>query len=388
MKELTPNTAHFEEWSKEEKEQYFWKASREFSNLHARRDSVVRLAQEKLISEDLDKGVPVLIRGNWRVGKTSMAQSLISHFYAGNAVFIDTGMYAGEEKKPLEDFKAIFGSGNVAEFVINQEYSGKDEISKFQKVKDLRNQLRNNGQNPFEYLNEYMVQKGKTCFVAIDEAIAYADRKPELLEYLASLKDLPNVKLAIVLHRIQEYEEMFKEIFKEFKTHWIKSLPRSETATLVQHGLSGTEIKFTNDAIDEMQQFTGGRPLETNILCDMLLSPRYSEIGCEIQEAMPVKEYKLVYNADDIRKITGQGPRMLLYLFERITRHYERIYKVSMSDEERELADRIAIGDDLPENFEEIIQGLIDTDIVVKDERTGEYRINGRLLEETILNME
>ena len=57
----------------------FERVANEYGLVHPIRDSIVRLEQEDQIAETLRSGEPVLIRGVWRMGKTSMALSLGKH---------------------------------------------------------------------------------------------------------------------------------------------------------------------------------------------------------------------------------------------------------------------------------------------------------------------
>ena len=69
------------------------------------------------------------------------------------------------------------------------------------------------------------------------------------MKYLADLKSLSNVQLAIVLHRFASFENSFKEIFDGYETCFVRPLTLEEVGTLVRKPLEGTQITFTDDVM-------------------------------------------------------------------------------------------------------------------------------------------
>ena len=78
-------------------------------------DSIVRLEQEEKIYKNLEDNQPVLIRGNWRSGKTSMLKSLKNHkFGKENSIFIDASTIFSNS---IDEFKSNFGKYQIIEFL-------------------------------------------------------------------------------------------------------------------------------------------------------------------------------------------------------------------------------------------------------------------------------
>lgn len=356
-------------------EGYFSKASQEFRNLHARPDSIVRLDQEQAIFEDLEAGMPVLIRGNWRIGKTSMALSLAKKRYQGNALFIDAQGYSGSDET-IGDFRRDFGAHDIEQFITDREFEGKDIDFNTQRARavELKEDMKTQSVTPFEYLDKFLEQRKEKAYVAIDEVIMYAS-EPDKLRYLENLKDFKNMKLAIVLHRIHKYEQLFGKVFEGFKTHFMRELSEQEIATLVRHPLKDTQITFTDGAIGELASFSGGRPMEINNLCGTLMNPDSDD-----------KKLKLVHRASDIQEVASKPLWELKYTFGVAIHTYGRVYSHSMSDSERAIVDELVVKGQLPISSVETekIQPLIDTTFVRKDEKAGIYSLNGNLFKRVI----
>lgn len=311
---------------------YFNKVTEKYEQRREIPDSIVRLDQEGKIAEDLRDGNPILIRGNWRIGKTSIAESLKTHqFGATNSLLIDARIYIPHGES-LEVFKKKFAISKISEF-ISQLESG-DRLDE-QKIEE---QIKKSKKTPFEFINDYFSQKGEKVFLSIDEIVWFA-QEPEKLKYLADLKNLSRVQVAPVLHRIALREVLFKETFS-------------------------------------------GRPLEVNNICYALMSAKSI-----------FSEYKFTYRAKDIEKLAGIKIRHLKPYpspFQDAIENYQRVYKNSMSDEERLIIEKLAKEDKIPisEINADKIQPLIDTTFVVKDDSKGVYRINEQLFKRVILNEE
>lgn len=210
--------------------------------------------------------------------------------------------------------------------------------------------------------------------MSLDEVIGFAEQ-PEKLKYLADLKGLDNIQLAIVLHRFASFENSFKEIFDGYETHFVKQLTLEEVGTLVRKPLEGTQITFTDDAIQRIFEFTGGRPMEINNVCHALMD-QFSEH----------KNYRFTYRAEDIDGLTGKETWQFGESFRVAIDTYKRVYGRSMSDEERAIIDRLIEEGEVAvsEIDTEKVQPLIDTTFVAKDESKGIYRINGVLFKRVV----
>lgn len=339
-------------------------------------DSVVRLDQEKKIAEDLNNGKPVLIRGNWRVGKTSMVYSLENHqFGKENSLSFDAAAGEGTRKEDsMDDFKKHFGISKVAQFIAERELSGTEGQNSFEKERQIEESIEKSQKPPFEFLNEYLSEKNEKVFLSLDEVVGLSDQ-PEKLEYLANLKNLSQVKIAVVLHRIASSEESFKKIFNGYETHFIRPLTVEEVARVIRKPLEGTSVTFTDDAVQKVFEFTGGRPMEVNNLCHALMG-KFSEH----------KKYRITYRAEDIEELTKKDLWQLEKSFKSAAHTARKVYDHSMSAEERAITDNLIEKGEVPviEIEPGTIQPLLDTGFAVKDTAKGVYRINGEFFKQVL----
>lgn len=358
----------YDEKDKERVENYFNEIAQEYPEHRPVCDSAVRIDQEKEILEKIQKGAPVLIRGNWRVGKTSMINSLKKHFE--NSLFIDTATDANKEES-LDDFKKRFGAYAVAELFEKMET--KKANSTAEDEEEIRRRIKDSKKTPFEYLNDYLSEKNEKVFLSLDEVVGFIE-EPEKLKYLASLKDFSQIQIAVVLHRIASSEKMFKDIFSGYETNFIRSLTLEETKQLIHRPLEDAPINFTNEAVLKIFEFTGGRPMEINNFCRTLMDM--------VSEH---KKYKLVYTAEDIEDIAKKEIMSPGSFLDRAVNNYKRIYQ-SLNEEEREIIDRLAGKNEI--SFSEIdenkIQPMIDLTLVIKDDKEKTYHINGEFFRQVI----
>ena len=293
---------------KEKIDKYFSTVADKYPQAMPVPDSMVRLDQEADIAEKLRSHMPVLIRGNWRMGKTSMVRSLETHqFGAKHSLFIDAMTeYLGEEES-LEDFQNHFGADSVVEFIVEREFGDVKPKDRYPKEDEIKQQMTKSRKSPFEFLNEYLAQKDEEMFLSLDEVVGFI-KQPEKMKYLASLKDLSQIRLAIVLHRIASFEDSFQEIFVGYETHFVRPLIVEEVGRLVRKPLDGTKITFTDDAIRRILEFTGGRPMEVNQVCRALMT-QFSEH----------KNYRFSYRAEDIGNFRMLSDRQSIIIDKYIT---------------------------------------------------------------------
>ncbi|MDD3284431.1 MAG: hypothetical protein PHZ07_02450 [Patescibacteria group bacterium] len=320
-------------------------------------DSIVRLDQEEEIYEDLENNKSILIRGNWRAGKTSMLKSLENHkFGKENSIFIDVAVLSSYS---LEEFKKIFGKYQIIDFISQKTNQDENKVEE---------QIKNSGKTPIEYLIQYLEQNSEeNIFLEIDEVISLAQKNPEALKYLASLKNVSQIKLAIVLHRFHSFEEDFKKIFDGFETHFVKPLSFDEAKKLVLAPLKDTPITFSNDAIKKILEFSGGRPYEINNLCHAIMSDNSES-----------SNQKLNYEKSDIEKAINNYHDLYSDI-SNVVYNYEAIYLKSLSQEERDIIDLLITKKQIPisDIDKKIIQPLIDTTFVRLNEKDSVYEING-----------
>ena len=365
----------FSENDEEKISDYFNEIAKKYNRMKSADDSLVRLDQEKIIADKLQEHTPILIRGNWRIGKTSMLYSLEKHHFGKeNSIFIDASTYTVSRDSSLEDFQKEFGARNVAEFIANKEFKNIEYKEKNEKEKEIRKEIKESQKPPLEFLNDYLVSKNEKIFLSLDEVIGFKEQ-PEKLKYLADLKNLSNIQLAIVLHRIASAEDMFKDIFTGYETYFIKSLSLDETKTLIRKPLEGTRVNFEDSAIEKIMNFTGGRPMEINDFCWTLME-KFSEN----------KNHKFTYTAEDIEKLTQKVLSGNYESFMRELDNYKQVYERSINNEEKEIIDKLAIENEIPisEIDAKKIQPLIDTTFVKKEEEKGVYKINGDLFKNIV----
>lgn len=365
-----------EKLQEERRDEYFKNVADKYEQTRPVSDSIVRLDQEAEIVKQLRENTPVLIRGIPRTGKTSMGRSIKTHYFGReNSIFIDvvTQESAGSSKSP-ENFKKHFGEHAITRFIAERELPKAELEDIFNRKDEIIKLIEKSQKSPFEFLNNYLLQKGEKIFLFLDEAIGLAEQQKKM-EHLAGLKDLSQVQLAIVLHRFASLEDSFKEIFEGYKTHFVRSLTIEEVGALVRKPLEGTEITFTGDAIQRIFEFTGGRPMEINNLCWALMHPISKD-----------KNYKFTYRAKDIDELTSKEVWELKKSFSVAIDTYNRAYDVSMSNEERAIIDKLIKEGEVPvsEINVDTVQPLIDTTLVTKDESKEIYRINGVLFEKVI----
>lgn len=325
------------ELTKERSADMFFQVASRYEQAGVVADSIVRQEQEQAIQADLEAGQPVLIRGNWRMGKTSMVFSL---------------RLVGDEK--------VWEERNA-------------------ESKRIAKEIEESGQNAFAYLSEWLKARGETAFIALDEVIAHYEDK-EALEYFASLGKLSNLKVALVLHRFHQFEETFAQIFKDFKTHFIKPLTLEETTLLVRTPLAGTPIEITDEAIARIQEITGGRPMEINNICRQLFFPQ-DRYGRDAEKP------KLRHDVPDVEAIMSLSNYELKdNVFSSAISTYKRVYAKSMSDEERTIIDLLIDQGSIPVGTMDSakIKPLVDTTYVRLDEKDQVYRVNGTLFSRVV----
>ncbi len=355
-----------------DRESPFHKAWEEFMSLHPRTESVVRLDQEAAIVADLGTGTPVLVRGNWRIGKTSMILTVAkAHFQDESAMYIDVGHYAGSKSESSpEGFRKLFGIDHVRDLIVDKENVDQGSPSYYDRPRreEVKKDIIDSDKGAFEYLNDYLNARGEHAVVGIDEVIGYSGR-PEMLQHIADISKFPSIRLMVVLHRFHEHEPMFRSLFESFDSQYIRTLALEETARLVRHGLRETPIKFTDGAVEAVHEFTGGRPMEINNLCAAMFDPfRVSDYAI----------HRDVYEAKDILKFTEEDFWKTREVFQVATHTYERVFRHAMSAQERALISGLLKG----ENFlDGDVSSLAEVNAVRKDPNTGRWHINGRLFQ-------
>ncbi|MDD2655973.1 MAG: hypothetical protein PHQ18_00155 [Patescibacteria group bacterium] len=325
--------------------------------------SIVRLDQEKKIQDTLLAGQNVAIRGLKRIGKSSMLNSLVNDFGADNSIKFDAIPILSDSS--LDYFKKRFGLYEVCKFIRQKEI----EQGKQASIEEIREKITESGQTPFEYLNQYLKDNNIKCFIAIDEVVNVIDNEG-FLRYIASLGNLDELQIALVLHFVDiENNKMLQKIFGEdYQEFYIRPLTLEETRLLVEKDLEGSYLTFAPDAIEKIYEFTGGKAREINYFVNEFLA-----------EFCSVDVKKLNYTASDMEDVIERIERN----FDNIFNHYRQVFQKTFNDEERDVLKKIMQGKKLPFALsnEGIMQNLLDTMWVTKDEENQVYRLNGQVLE-------
>lgn len=329
-------------------------------------DSYIRLDQEKRISDDLNAYGKVLIRGYWRIGKTSTALSVGKHYFGGNPLFLDPSTLVNE---PLEKFKAWFGNTQVAGFIALKEMPTSNQVDQDEYQEQIINDISKSSDGPLVYLNEYLKSKSEKAYLVIDEIIGLVDQ-PDKMEYLTGL-NLDHLKLAVVLHRIAKYEPYLLELFRDYKTHFVRSVTDDELGKLLSNPLADTQVSFDSQAQKDIYRFSGGRPMEVHAVAKTLTA-----------STSKFFEAKKVYGPEQVEKITQARLNQLTYL-ESAIENYKLIFRHALSDAEKDLVIDAANGQNLTNADRQVVQPLLDTLVLVEDSVYG-YRLNGDLFKKVI----
>ncbi len=353
--------------------EYFVAIAGQYEQHRPIHDSIVRLDQEAAIAQTLEDNTPVLVRGVWRMGKTSMIESLNTHRSSekGHSLVIDAqGEYKVSRTTPIDEFRRQFGARTVSHFLSSLDA-------------DRSYQPETATQSPFEFLNSVLQQREEILYLSIDEVIKYYE-DPAKLHYIASLAQLSNIRLSVVLHRIAPIEDVATEAFGDFETYYVRALSLDEVALLVRRPLEGTHVTFTNEAIQRIFEFTGGRPIEVNHLCRNLLIPSFRSV-----------RPTFTYDAADIDQFTQ---RSLYALYEAGIQNPQdnakHVYASALSKQEQDLIAQIATstspGVPASEVDKSAVQPLIDITYVKETKQpdgTVTYQINGELLHSVLRSL-
>ena len=331
------------------------------------KENFVRLEQEIAIKKDLDERKPVMIRHFWRIGKTTMLESVERKFE--NSIYFD--MRCSNTTSALPNWKKNLALEEVAKFISKKE-SSLIEVVKAEMVSTQR--------DSFDYLNMYLERKNEIIFLALDE-VSILHKKENYLEYLASLKNLSQIRIAIVIHKSCKNETLIKEVFRDYTTHAIRTLTLEETTRIIRKPLEETEVNFTDGAVQRIHALSGGRPWEIHHIC-RAITDNHTERG----------KMKFLYHTSDIdefmAKITTDGYILLPDAnFRSITDIYLDVYH-NLNNEEQRIIRRL-----LQENtiaFQDcdslVAEALVETTYVLRDDKNQVYRIGGEFFRDTIKN--
>ena len=315
-------------------------------------ESIVRLEQESKIAEDLKKGKSLLIRGNWRQGKSTMLINLIKHL-PENSVVINSVDNISQKTTLSELQGSKEFDYNIANSIANNEIEENDDILELEQK--IRLQIKDSGMSSIDYWNNYLKERGEQGYLFIDEVIAFAE-EPEKLKYFADLKEKSNITVATVLHHKGIREDMFDEVFEGYETYYAEPLSLSDFTKLVRGNVKGTSIKHTDEAIAKLYEITGGRPIELNTIMEKLFSV-YS--NCH--------NPRILYRVSDVDVVNFEFPQKY-ELYENINKNYKKIIEIAVTERQKgvliQLIDEEVPVDSLDtRDLEELLQpGLINVD--------------------------
>ncbi len=336
-------------------------------------DSVVRLDQEAKIVEDLDAGKKVLIRGYWRMGKTSLMSSIATHFYPNNSLRLDASRETSSAS--IDEFKHRFAAEEISEFIALKELAGADWDERVDYEEEVLTKLLNSGAEPLIYLNDYLRSKGTEAYLGIDELISFADQA-EKLQYLADL-NLDHIKLVMVLHRLAKYEPALDELFRDnYSKHFVRPLTGNEEHLLLSEPLRNTGLSFDKDAEDEIGDFSGGRPLEINCFANALMRSNSKFF-----------QPKKTYGLKQTETINQSALYPLNDSFEVPIETYRKIFNTALSDKEKVIVTDSAHSRNLNSLTDEEARPLVESAVLVPDPENG-YRTNGELFKKVVLSIE
>ncbi|MFA5842171.1 MAG: hypothetical protein WC882_00620 [Candidatus Gracilibacteria bacterium] len=254
--------------------------------------SEVRLDQEIAVAEALKSGHSVLLRGHERVGKSTFCSSLREKKLATETTLhIDL---CGERREMNQ-----LGDREVAQYIASRTAGSLSSVVE---------EMGGSGKPPFEYLNNWLAARGEIMTLSFDEVFSFRKNRENYLEcweYLAGLKHLSNVRLMLVLHAYQGHEEDFSEIFQGFNTFWVHPLSLAETRHLVERPFYGKGVTMTEDAIQEIHEFSGGRPMEIHILCKALF-----------MDASTANRQNLIFTKRDVLEVEAEARKNVEGKFE------------------------------------------------------------------------
>lgn len=330
-------------------------------------NSVIRINQQQSISADLQQGFAVAVRGTRRIGKTSMLKTLVT---MDSGIFINTQRYNyGQEK--YADTLLTFGIDDIADFFSRQKENNRS-TEKWKRKAQIKEEMRQANISPFEALNTYVENK-TPILIAIDEVVAIPTK--EFFQFIVNLRQYSNLRIAVDLARVSQYEQMALQIFGDFKEHYIQGLSHSEIEDFLKHIVSDYQIWFQQGAIKEIGEFSGGRPMEINqVLYELFFNE--SKTGGAKSE----------YDLSDIQQITKAALTRYKPAFSVVTDNYEEEYYRALNDRERNCLQLMLRKGMIPESEidPDIVTSLLLLNFIKRDIDTKDLSINGRLFEQVL----
>jgi len=317
---------------------------------------------------------PILLRGIWRTGNTSIMRALAKEMgYSGeNAdLSLNLSMRKADFNLPrmsLLDFleKKVYLTGGVSK-ILGCIRGKKD----FSELKQIEEELKESGISPLKYLDQELskTEDRKKALLVIDEATVLL-KYPEALQEMNSWGNFNNIMVIANMHRIGNSEELIREELSNFEQVSVRNLTLDETKKITRIMMPDIYKSLSGDDFEELYSTTGGHPYELVMLCTYL------------------KEY---YSDNQqfgslLKELTNPKSMTWQYL---VNNSYDRVKEFTFSDSEKVLIKDILEGKEMSEeDCDELGEGLAEIGIL-KKEKVGEkhiYKINGSAFEGYLKN--
>ena len=339
--------------------------------------SKARAEQVATIKEDLLKGQRIALFGPFKIGKTSLFQSLSESLPLKSCIIEDLLTRSAVRDITLDVFKHQFLMAGIAQY-LRSKYSmslGRDE-----------KHITESGLTPIEYLSRELEKRNDVVYIFLEEILGdIAYNRPDLLEYILRALQHPNIVLAISAgpnpkEKGDEETMELKKSLESFKPYYVRALTVEEVTEMIRSPLKDSAVRVTDGFLSKLHELSGGRPNEIKAVMDYLIRNEYSgrkiiykEIDLENLIAQPLS---------DLQQINGEMRWALA----------EQIHTVHgcLNDAQRELLFKIG------RNPKELVEAqnkqsldyLENLTLISRDKITGEIKINGGLLKKAILESE
>ena len=361
-KSITVDALDFFNGNEKAMKEYFTKIGTEYVVGVPIEESVVRMELQNEILKILKPGTPVVIEAYSRQGKTSMLKSIGNEWEKTNgeaAIFIDpmkTEYKWSTQSK--EEFLNDFGKSSVEDYL--EDYFPDVDSEDME------------GKNPFVFLDELLQKEGKEVMLQIDETTRFSrDDGEKLKDLTENLKNLKNVKVILAWHPFDNLSEISNGAFKDCERIPIKPLTISDVKTLIEKPIKemGSEIVITNEALEKILDYTGGRPIDINLFCKNLF-------GAEGKNPL----YKMKYDEKDIEEFIKKNSEEDVF---GITRKsvFPDVFN-SLNDKHRETINKIINNGGVVELNQIQLneaEDLTNLGLIRKNEDGNSYKINGEI---------
>lgn len=347
-------------------------------NLSQRKYFIPRL-QEGEILADLNAGKPIIVRGMWGTGKTSLLFSLMGRFGDVSSFYVQCGRPRATASATKDSLNAVITRKIMTRLGLDTE------------DKRLTSTIMT---DPVGFLDQHFANLGGRALLIVDEAVRYLS-EPQVLRYIAGFGKYSNVSLAVVIHF--RYEAEIEDVFSGFNRHVVRPMNLQEIDALVGHYVRDTGVSLSKSAKARLRAISGGRPLEVAHLVDLLLSPRHyiheptsSNLTARDVNRMMEKFYAIVRDIGAESEANGRhediacsvecseaaSTTWVFYHYRNIVRRIGDAGRQLMS----ELAQRDLDQSDILARFSpELVQDLMDMTIVGYNRNSKRYYLNGEL---------